>query len=143
MDDLVKKTSVLLAEKRDLLKEIIELCSKELQAALEDKWAEFNSLAENFKTVSEKIDKLDILIGELIAGQEIQSRKLEELDKEIQTLVLECLELQKKTANVVEQKKAHALSQLKVLETRNDAVKAYNRPSSYHKSIPKFVDDKK
>lgn len=64
MDDLVKKTSVLLAEKRDLLKEIVELCSKELQAALEDKWAEFNSLAENFKTVSEKIDKLDILTGD-------------------------------------------------------------------------------
>jgi septal ring factor EnvC (AmiA/AmiB activator) len=143
MLDLPKKLYELMVQKRDLLSEISDLCKREVKLAQEDNWAEFDTIAEEFKSLTNRIDELDILVNEIVSKEEIKDQKLEKLETEIEVLVRECLVWQKQTADVIASKKVEALGQLNVLEKKNDAFRAYGRTATYYQSVPKFIDDKK
>lgn len=143
MLDLGETLHELLIKKRELLSEITDLCKKEADAAKEDNWDEFNNSAEIFNSLIKKVDELDILLNEIIFKEETQSKRFEKLDAEIQSLVRECLGLQKQTADIIKQRQLQALGQLKMLDKKNDAFKAYGRTATYYRSVPKYVDNKK
>ncbi|HHY20227.1 MAG TPA: hypothetical protein GX522_10040 [Firmicutes bacterium] len=143
-----------LEKKRDCLNEIRILSEKQLVAAKNSEWAEFNRLGESIDKLTQEIDEINFNAKTEFAclktiedverlWDKEKTAKIKLLKQEMQVLTEESLQMQEQSKIPISQAKEQALKELQVLELRQDAAKAYGWPNSYMRSVPRFIDKEK